>query len=222
MFNTFKRNWGTTIGLLALGSISILFGVLQITFLTLGDAANEHGIVEPHYRVMPVPILVHILTGSLFNLTSPFQFAPIVRRRWPKFHRAMGRILLVCGFLIGASGIWMNVVYPDYGGTAKYAGILTMSIIMILATPIAVLYARIGKISEHTLWMKIAVAITLSPATQRLFLIPILLIFGEDIMSHALIGGSIWAGMIINLGVVFWTEQTNSGTTTKLLHNYKE
>jgi uncharacterized membrane protein len=207
MLTNVKKNWGVTVGLLVLGLVSVLFGALQLSLLGAGDVGKASDMASAHYFAMPVPIMVHIIAGTVFNLSMPFQFAPRVRLRWPKWHRAMGGVLVICGLCIGLSGLWMNNVYPSYGGLAKYTGIVTMSSLMIISMPLAVWFAIKGNISHHKSWMKVAVAAGLTPATQRVLFIPAMLIWGEEIMTDTVIGILIWTGLLINLSVLAWTER---------------
>ena len=53
---------------------------------------------------MTGPVVVHIVLGIFFNLLSPFQFAPVLRQRWPAWHRRLGRLLIVSGIALALSG----------------------------------------------------------------------------------------------------------------------
>ncbi len=57
-------------------------------------------------------------------------------------------------------------------------------------------------IRQHRLWMMRAMAAALGPATQRAIIIPVFVIFGEEVMTDQVIGLLIWVGLLINLAVV--------------------
>jgi hypothetical protein len=57
-------------------------------------------------------------------------------------------------------------------------------------------------IQNHRLWMMRAMAAALGPATQRLIIIPVVLIFGEEVVTDRVIGLLIWSGILINLAFV--------------------
>src|SRR5215470_17974172 len=53
----------------------------------------------------PVLTLVHILPGLLFIALAPLQFSPTFRKRRLQWHRRSGRILFLCGAVIGVSAL---------------------------------------------------------------------------------------------------------------------
>src|ERR1700693_5819004 len=52
--------------------------------------------------------LVHILPGGLFLVLAPLQFMPSIRQRHLQVHRWMGRVLMVCGLIVGISALVMS------------------------------------------------------------------------------------------------------------------
>lgn len=200
-----KNGWLLPGFLLAYGALNILFGALQLDTIYQGAPAVPDEFTSMHYFEMPIPIVLHIVAGIFLNLVSPFQFAPLTWRRWPGWHRWSGRLIIVSGFLVGLTGLWMNQFYPLFGGFLKYTGVLAHSIGLIAALGIA-LWAILGRdVPRHRVWMMRAVAIGLGPATQRLFILPIFFIFGS--VSELTVGLVVWWGILLNLGVVEWFER---------------
>src|SRR5690242_4019757 len=52
--------------------------------------------------------LVHILPGGLFLALAPLQFIPTFRQKHLRLHRWTGRVLVVCGLIIGISALVMS------------------------------------------------------------------------------------------------------------------
>ncbi len=52
------------------------------------------------------------MSASVFALLGALQFAAGFRRRWPRWRRAAGRLVVVCGLLVGLMGLWMTLFYP--------------------------------------------------------------------------------------------------------------
>ncbi len=198
------KPWVATFLLFLLGAVSIAFGALQLSLLGLGERGAQSAMATAHYVSMPVPIIVHIVTGSLFNLLLPLQFARPLRARYPSVHRALGRVCLVCGVGFALSALWMNEMYPAYGGWAKYLGIVAHSGLLLAALFMAIRAIRQGDVACHQRWMMRAAAVALSPATQRIIVIPSISIWGEQILTDAVIGGLIWLGLIVNGIFVEW------------------
>lgn len=129
--------WAGPAGLLALGSLNILFGALQLDTIIQGPPPVPDEFTSMHYFAMPVPIVLHIVAGILLNLLAPLQFAPKFRQRWPVFHRWSGRLLVVSGALVGVTGLWMNQFYPLFGGIGKYTGVVAHSTGLLLGLGLA-------------------------------------------------------------------------------------
>ncbi|MDN4503899.1 DUF2306 domain-containing protein [Alteromonadaceae bacterium BrNp21-10] len=195
----FNQPWVNPLLLLLLGSVSVLFGVMQMSLLGQGEAGMQNEMATAHYFSMPIPIVIHILTGCLFNLLMPLQFFKLFRARFPVAHRYIGRGLVVCILAFGLSGLWMNHLYPQYGGVAKYTGIVAMCAVLIISMALAVIAIRRGDVTAHRIWMMRATAAALSPATQRIIILPAFAVFGQSVMTDWIIGGLIWLGLIINL-----------------------
>ena len=59
----------------------------------------------------PIPVVLHIVSASIYTLLGALQFAPGFRRRRPDWHRAAGRVLVVAGLVATLSGLWMAMFY---------------------------------------------------------------------------------------------------------------
>lgn len=191
--------WRGPLGLLLLGLVSISLGVLQARGL-ITATPEDLGDTPARYLQMPVPILVHILAGILVNLLVPLQFVSVIRKGWPRFHRGTGRFLAVCVLLVGITSLWMNEFYPAFGGIAKYLGVVMHSVVLVGGLAWALAAIRQGQVRQHRLGMMCMTAAALSPATQRLIMIPTFVILGE--VSDWMIGAAVWFGLLFNLAIV--------------------
>lgn len=197
-------SWLVPALLLLLGALNVASGAFQLGALQqgppTGGVPDDFG--SMHHFETPLPILLHIMSGTLFNLLGPLQFVPAIRRRWPRCHRWSGRLLIVSGFLAALAALWMNQHFPLFGGTLKYAGVVLFSIGLMVSLAVG-LRAILGRdVERHRAWMMRAIAIGLGPATQRLLVIPVFVIYGE--VNELTIGLVVWFGFLVNLSVVEW------------------
>lgn len=213
-------NWLTPLLLLLLGSLNILFGALQIDAVLLQGAIGGEEFASPQYLETPIPIMLHIVAGILFNLLGPLQFAPITWQRWSRWHRWSGRMLVGAGIIAGLTGVWMNHFFPQYGGPLKYPGILIFGLGQVVTLVLALMAIRQGDVSRHRAWMMRAIAIGLGPATQRLIILPIFFILGG--ISDFAIGLLIWGGFLLNLIVVEWILSRQKQQTMSSAHTVRE
>ena len=206
--------WGPGL-LLFYGFSSVLFGALQIGNIQSGPPAEPNDTM--HYFEMPIPIMIHIVSGMLFSLLGPLQFAPVIRQRWPRWHRMMGTLLLVSGLGVAGSAIWMNEVFPEFGGLLKYTGVLFGSVLLVFAEFQAIRFIVARNIASHRAWMMRALAMVFGPATQRFIVIPYFVLVGMP--SELFIGFLVWSGWIINLAFVewfLWRERRKGGSKRNL------
>ena len=75
--------------------------------------------VDDIFARYPVLTLIHILPALLFIAIGPFQFNKNIRNKYPKWHRRMGRVFLLCGLIIGITGFVMSIVMPAIGGVTR-------------------------------------------------------------------------------------------------------
>lgn len=53
-------------------------------------------------------LLLHVIPVMLISLSATFQLVPMIRRRFPTFHRWNGRLFLAVGFFGAISGLYMT------------------------------------------------------------------------------------------------------------------
>jgi uncharacterized membrane protein len=166
-----------------------------------GAAVTED---NARFFASPLPVVLHIVSVSLYAILGAFQFAPGLRRRRPGWHRTAGRILVPCGLIAALSGLWMTHFYPwpDYDGELLYALRLLFGSAMVLSIVLGVAAVRRRDFAGHGAWMIRAYAIGLGAGTQVLTHMPLLLfpsVLGE--LTRALCMG---AGWVVNLAVAEW------------------
>lgn len=189
------------IALLVLSAVPILAGTLRINELVGGAEITSE---NARFFASPLPVVLHILTASLYSILGAFQFSNGFRRRRPGWHRAAGRILVVCGLLAGLTGLWMTLFYPWAEGTGEllYAFRLFFGTAMVASIVLGFAAILRGNVSRHRAWMIRGYAIGLGAGTQVFTHLTGLLIFGPPgELSGALLMG---AGWVINLIVAEW------------------
>lgn len=150
-----------------------------------------------HYAVLT---LVHILPGLLFLLLAPFQFITNFRSYHMKAHRIIGRIFLICGFIVGTTALVMSFAMPAIGGVTQAAATVLFGTFFLFALGKAYIHIRRRKIALHREWMIRAYAIGLAVTTIR----PIVGIFFatarlSGLTPHDFFGTAFWIGFTIHL-----------------------
>jgi Predicted membrane protein (DUF2306) len=103
-------------GLVVLSIIPILAGAARLNELVGGAEITAK---NARFFASPIPVVVHIVSVSVYSVLGALQFVPSLRRARRSWHRIAGRILVPAGVLAALSGLWMTVFYPRPVGIAR-------------------------------------------------------------------------------------------------------
>lgn len=193
--------WLVPAGLLLLSAIPIAGGAFRLTQLAGGaDITPDNA----RFFASPLPVVLHIVSVTLYSLLGAFQFVPSFRRHRRAWHRRVGRILVPFGLVAALSGLWMTLFYhmPLYDGELVYALRLLFGSLMLLSILLGVAAIRRRDFVQHGNWMMRGYAIGLGAGTQVLTgAIAALIADPPNELSRAILMG---AGWVINLAVAEW------------------
>ena len=211
-----RANWRVPAALLVLSAIPVLGAVVRV-----GELAGGVEITPANARFFaaPLPVLVHVLSASVYLVLGAFQFVPKLRRGRPGWHRMAGRLLVPTGLAAALSALWMTLFYPRPIGDGDLLSVFRLVFGSAMSVSIVLGFNAIRRrdFARHRAWMLRGYAIGLGAGTQALlhFLwIPVFGMPGE--FSRALLFG---AGWVINVGVAEWiirrrpTQSTRSSAT---------
>ncbi|WP_030916597.1 DUF2306 domain-containing protein [Streptosporangium amethystogenes] len=198
--------------LVVLSAVPIIAGAVRLTELTGGaDITPENA----RFFAAPLPVVLHILSVSLYSVLGAFQFAPRFRRRRSAWHRVAGRVLVPAGLVAALSGLWMTLFYPRPEGDGDLlSGFrLVFGSTMVVAVVLGFAAIRRRDIARHRAWMIRGYAIGLGAGTQALtHLFWFLIIGAPGEFSRALLVG---AGWVINLAVAEWVIRRRPANPTR-------
>lgn len=201
-----KRDWLIPVGLLALGFVPIVAGTIRILQLGSDAAATPN---DARFLASPLPVVMHILSSTIYCVLGAFQFFPSLRRRRPRWHRISGWALVPCGLLSAFSGLWMTQFYPrgidppaSFDGTALYLIRLLVGLAMALFLSFGVAAILRRDVAHHRAWMMRSYALGLGAGTQAFTHLPWFLFPGiQAELTRTL---CMAAGWVINLAVAEW------------------
>jgi uncharacterized membrane protein len=149
-------------------------------------------------------VILHIIAVTLFSLLGAFQFAPALRRRFPRWHRRAGRVVVPTGLVAALTGLWMAHFYvlPPTDGAALYLMRLIVGGWMIVALAMGYRAIRRRAVGAHSDWMLRGYAIGMGAGTQVLTSVPYFIAVGmPDTATRAVLMGAGWG---INAAVAEW------------------
>jgi uncharacterized membrane protein len=194
-------DWLIPLGLLALAFIPIAAGIFRVTTLATHAEVTPDNI---RFFASPIPVLVHIVSVTIYGILGAFQFSPGVRQRWRAWHRRAGRVLVGAGLLAALSGLWMAMFYAIVPADSAllHAFRLLFGTAMAVSIVLGFLAIRRGNVGVHQDWMRRAYAIGMGAGTQAITQIPLTMLPGEsDSLSLAWAMGGAW---VLNLAVAEW------------------
>ena len=195
-----KSEWLLPAGLIGLSFFPVLAGVFRLFQLGGGSGITPE---NTRFFASPLPIVLHLISVTIYCVLGAFQFAPGFRRRKPGWHRIAGRVVVPCGLVAALTGLWMAHYYPrpPFDGVLLYAIRLVVGSAMVLFICLGMAAIWRHDLPAHRPWMMRGYALGLGAGTQVLTHLPWFLfpsIRGEP--TRALLMGAGWA---INLA---WVE----------------
>ncbi len=137
-----------------------------------------------HHAAHPLPIIGHIVGGSLMMLTAPITLNSTLLKRRKKLHRICGYLFLLGGIGAGISSIWMTLAFPYRFISFNYATNLLWGAAMAIFPIIAVFQAKNKKFMQHRAWMIRAYAVAAGPAIHRLLFFTYIGPFGGELSPY--------------------------------------
>jgi uncharacterized membrane protein len=188
---------GVPAALMALGSIPVVAGSLRLVELSGGPSSLPS---DARYGASPLPVVVHIVSATVFAIVGALQFSPQLRRRHPGWHRRAGRVLVVAGLGVAFSALWLNQFFPRAGATREvlYPLRTVFGAAMVVTIGLGFAAARRRDFARHRAWMIHSYAIGLVAGTQVFTLGVGAVVFGTGHLATALLMAAAWA---INLAV---------------------
>jgi uncharacterized membrane protein len=192
----------------------VVIGIAAVTRRTLvlfwpgdfGGKASPAAALDAGFARHMALTLIHILPGGLFLAFAPLQFVPSIRQKHLQVHRWMGRVLVVCGLIIGVSALIMSYKM-NIGGPNETAATTLFAIVFLICLMKAYLHIRRKEVERHREWMIRAYGVGLGVATTR----PIVGMFFafRRLTPHEFFGIAFWLGFTITfLAAEAWVDYT--------------
>lgn len=189
--------WLLALLLVLVSAIPIAVGI----YLLFGLAAGQVRPETARHLASPLPLVLHVVSAACYAVFGAFQFVAAFRRRFPGWHRAAGRVLLVGGLVAGLSGLWITLFYPRLPDTNDLLFVIRLVFSSAMVVFVALGFAAIRRrdVPRHRAWMMRAYAMGLGAGTQALvFMVAEPIAGPPDQLGKALLMGAAW---MINLAV---------------------
>lgn len=173
MRNELSKSDFTVPALLVLLSVVPTIGGI----VRLMSVADDVAVTADNARFLhaPAPVVMHVVSATVYSLLGAFQFSRGLHRRLPRVHRRAGVILALSGLMAGVTGLWMTLRYPI---PTSLQGPLLHSVRVVVASAmiVSLLVAWFGILRRnvllHEAFMIRAYALGQGAGTQVLVLLP--------------------------------------------------
>ena len=142
----------------------------------------------PGYWPIAPYLLTHIVGGMTALLLGPFQFIAVIRKKYTRVHRTMGKIYL-CSVVIGASAsLYLSInklIITDHAVTYG-TGLAALAFTWLLTGGMAYWAVRNKNFVQHREWMIRSYVVTLGFSIARLLkdtLIPVHIATKIDLLT---------------------------------------
>jgi hypothetical protein len=208
-----KSDWLVPAALITLTLVPAGAGGVRLV-----DLASSAEITPENARFFasPLPVVLHVVSATLFCIMGAFQFAPAFRRGNPGWHRRGGWLLIACGLVAALSGLWMTRFYPRAWNDGVLLDGLRLAFGWAMAASIVLGFVAIRKrdVVRHRAWIMRAYAIGMGAGTQAVVHLPWFLVAGvPGELARALLMGAGWA---INLAVAEWIIRRGPGAAQRV------
>lgn len=132
-------------------------------------SADDHGVASNYAdrsAFFQAALYVHASAAGLALLLSPLQFAARIRRRNPRIHRTIGKVVLAAIAVAGVAGLVLSFV--NEAGLIGVFGFGGLAIAWLVAGASAYRAARHRDFGAHRRWAIRAFALTYAGVTLRL------------------------------------------------------
>jgi uncharacterized membrane protein len=198
---TSRSDWLVPASLVLLTLVPAAAGAVRLTELA---GSPEITADNARYVATPLPVVLHIVSATLFCLLGAFQFAPGFRRRHRTWHRVSGRVLVPAGLLSALTGLWMIAFYPPMAGDGPLLAVIRYAVGAAMVASILLGFRAILRrdVKTHSAWMIRGYAIGLGAGTQVFTHLPWAV--AGVIPSGTTRALLMAAGWLINIAVAEW------------------
>jgi hypothetical protein len=154
-----------------------------------------------HITEWRIAFFVHVFSSLLVLFAGFTQFSKKILRQRPKLHRALGYIYVTNILLVtGPAGLLMS--FYANGGLSSRIGFVTLSLLWMLFTAVALYKAITKKFAAHRAFMIRSFALTLSAISLRIWKVILAAFTTIPPMDRYRIIA--WLGWTLNLLIAEW------------------
>ncbi len=201
---------GAIYGLIML--LSVLVALYAYRYF-LPQVPDPSGLATHNRFTSSGALIVHAGFAATALLVGSFQFLQSVRLRWPRVHRTVGTVYIVCCLVGGCAGLLL--AFGTLGGRMATIGFAALAAVWLFCTAQAWRYALRRDFVAHRRWVIRSFSLTLAAVTLRIYVHIVMALHFSVFAAYPAISFLCW---IPNLLVAQWLLTTRFGTVPVVRH----
>lgn len=153
-------NLSGTVLTIAVSTSTLIFGLYILFFYAIAlfngetDQWNEilPGLYDDSNRTSTIGIGIHFITGGIILILGCIQLFEGVRKRFPVFHRWVGRIYVLASIITALGGLIFILMKGTIGGWVMDIGFGLYGILMLITAIETIRHARAARFDKHRAW----------------------------------------------------------------------
>jgi uncharacterized membrane protein len=176
------------------------YGIVQYGVLKASDAGLvAFKLQKPNFELTPwvYVLYVHIVTAMLALIIGPFQIFMKQSKERRRQHRLLGYVYIISITISGIVSVYLSLFAT--GGWIAGLGFILLDVLWMATTFTALRKIMVKDIQAHKAWMLRSYALTFAAVTLRIWLAPLVLLFGDFEAGYRVVA---WVCWIPNLLVI--------------------
>jgi uncharacterized membrane protein len=176
------------------------YGIVQYGVLKASDAGLvAFKLQKPNFELTPwvYVLYAHIVTAMLALIIGPFQIFMKQSKERRRQHRLLGYVYIISITISGIVSVYLSLFAT--GGWIAGLGFMLLDVLWMATTFTALRKIVVKDIQAHKAWMLRSYALTFAAVTLRIWLAPLVLLFGDFEAGYRVVA---WVCWIPNLLVI--------------------
>ncbi|WP_246096512.1 DUF2306 domain-containing protein [Paenibacillus sinopodophylli] len=174
------------------------YAIVQYSLFDASDAGLVAAkLQEPEFQLTPwvYVLYAHIVTAVLALAIGPFQLFHKKSKPRGALHKRLGYVYVLSIVISSVAGIYLSLFAT--GGLISGLGFFILDILWVTTTLIALRKIMVKDIKRHREWMLRSYALTFAGVTLRIWLAPLVMLFGDFVTGYLFVAWLCWVPNLI-------------------------
>ncbi|WP_419871233.1 DUF2306 domain-containing protein [Candidatus Pristimantibacillus sp. PTI5] len=186
------------------------YAVVQYSLFKASDAGLVAAkLLESDFKLTPwvYVLYIHIVTAVLALVIGPFQIFQKPSKPRGRLHKRLGYVYVLSIAVSGVVGIYLS--FFATGGWISGLGFFTLDVLWVATTWIGLRKIMAKDAKAHREWMLRSYALTFAGVTLRIWLAPLVMLFGDFVEGYHVVAWLCWVPNLIVIEAIIRRKTSN-------------